>query len=77
MMRDVIMRDLCTDLSSTAVKRGTVSTYVVEEETADPAQYRSVNGGNDTAKEGPFWFAIVRYRRIGVVQKRAHHYGYS
>jgi len=44
----------------------------VEEETADPAEKRSVDGGDGTADEGPLFLAVVRDARVGVVEVCEH-----
>ena len=47
---------------------------IVQEETTDPSEEISIAGGESTADEGEFTFAIVRYGGIGVLEEYDHHY---
>lgn len=46
--------------------------YVMEEESAYPAQERPVNRGQHSAEERPFLAAVMWDRGVGVMQERAH-----
>jgi len=45
---------------------------VVEEEAADPAKERSVDGADGTAEEGPLVLAVVGHGGVSVVQEGQH-----
>ena len=50
-----------------------LGTYVVEEESPDPAEGRTVDGASGTAQERPRVLAEVRNRGVRVVKEGDHH----
>ena len=48
-------------------------TYVVEEESANPAERGAVDGGGGAAQEGPLLLTEVRDGRVRMVKEGYHH----
>lgn len=46
---------------------------VVQEEATDPAEKRTIDGGDGTTDKGPAVLAEMGHRRIGVVEIGKHH----
>lgn len=46
----------------------------MKEKSADPTEQGSVNSRHHAAQERPFALAVMGDGRVGMVQKRAHHY---
>ena len=45
-------------------------TYIMKEESSHPAKQRSVDGGSRATYESPFFFPVMRYGRIGMMEVR-------
>ena len=70
-MRDVVMRHLepaDAEVSASSVWQVQPTTYVVEEKASNPTQDRPVDSGDNSPQEAPLFAAIVRYRRIRMMQ---------